>query len=212
MAGRKKGKNNKDKKIKEKCIYFFLEGNKDCSEHKYIKEYYNQLRELKGKAINIKFNFIPCGNGSWTNIEKEIKKEKIKEKIKENDEVWCVLDKDRNDLDKIYKICKGNNYSFIYSNNSFEIWLLFHYENIKVTDCNQKYYERCLSKKIGKEYDKCKGIKFSYEEKERAIKKSKRKDNNYDNDEKSFNNRLNTTNFYMILEKFKEVFYNFDLE
>ena len=26
-----------DKKIKEKCIYFFLEGNKDCSEHKYIK-------------------------------------------------------------------------------------------------------------------------------------------------------------------------------
>ena len=70
---RKKGMNNKNRKLKKKYIYFFMEGSKNCSEDKYIKEYYGEFQD---KATDIGFRFISCGDGSWKNIEKEINKEK----------------------------------------------------------------------------------------------------------------------------------------
>ena len=47
---RKKGMNNKNRKLKKKYIYFFMEGSKNCSEDKYIKEYYGQFQD---KAVDI---------------------------------------------------------------------------------------------------------------------------------------------------------------
>lgn len=211
MAGRKKGKNNKNKKIKEKYIYFFLEGSKDCSEHKYIKEHYNQLKKLNGKAINIEFNFIPCGDGSWKNIEKEIDKEK-RNITDENIEIWCVLDKDKNDLDEINKECIKKNYKLIFSNYSFEVWLLYHYENVKIRECSQKNYESILTRKLNRKYKKSEGIKFFFEDKERAIIQSKKIHEKYQRLEEKINNSFNCTNFYVILEKFKEVFNKFEME
>ena len=68
---RKKGINNKNRNLKKKYIYFFMEGSKNCSEDKYIREYYNQFQD---RAVDIGFKFISCGDGSWKNIEKEIEK------------------------------------------------------------------------------------------------------------------------------------------
>ena len=178
---RKKGMNNKNRKLKKKYIYFFMEGSKNCSEDKYIKEYYGQFQD---KATDIGFRFISCGDGSWKNIEKEINKEK-RNIIDENIEIWCVLDKDKNDLDKI---------------------------NIKIGECSQKNYENILTRKLNKKYKKSEGIKFTFDDKERAIRQSKKIHEKYQRLEEKINNSFNCTNFYMILEKFKEVFYNFDLE
>ena len=200
--------NNKNRKLKKKYIYFFMEGSKNCSEDKYIKEYYGQFQD---KAVDIGFRFISCGDGSWKNIEKEINKEK-RNIIDENIEIWCVLDKDKNDLDKINKECVKNNYKLIFSNYSFEVWLLYHYENIKIGECSQKNYENILTRKLNKKYKKSEGIKFTLDDKERAIRQSKKIHEKYQRLEEKINNSFNCTNFYMILEKFKEVFYNFDLE
>ena len=185
-----------------------MEGSKNCSEDKYIKEYYGQFQD---KAVDIGFRFISCGDGSWKNIEKEINKEK-RNIIDENIEIWCVLDKDKNDLDKINKECVKNNYKLIFSNCSFEVWLLYHYENIKIGECSQKNYENILTRKLNKKYKKSEGIKFTLDDKERAIRQSKKIHEKYQRLEEKINNSFNCTNFYMILEKFKEVFYNFDLE
>ena len=127
--------NNKNRKLKKKYIYFFMEGSKNCSEDKYIKEYYGQFQD---KAVDIGFRFISCGDGSWKNIEKEINKEK-RSIIDENIEIWCVLDKDKNDLDKI---------------------------NIKIGECSQKNYENILTRKLNKKYKKSEGIKFTLDDKE----------------------------------------------
>ena len=206
---RKKGINNQNRIVTKKTYLFFLEGSKNCSEDKYIKEYYNNLKD---KAVDIEFKFIPCGDGSWKNIEREINKEKIKRKDKKEPEIWCVLDKDKNDLDIIDKKCKKNNYKLVFSNHSFEIWLLYHYENIKIGECSQKNYERILTKKLNKKYEKGEGIKFSYEDTERAIKQSKKIHEKYKRLEEKINNSFNCTNFYIILEEFKEVFNNFELK
>ena len=86
---RKKGMNNKNRKLKKKYIYFFMEGSKNCSEDKYIKEYYGQFQD---KAVDIGFRFISCGDGSWKNIEKEINKEKRKLILWSAFFNWGVLD------------------------------------------------------------------------------------------------------------------------
>ena len=205
---RKKGINNKDRKLKKKYIYFFMEGSKNCSEDKYIREYYNQFQD---RAVDIGFKFISCGDGSWKNIEKEINKEK-RNINDENIEIWCVLDKDGNDLDQINKECIKNNYKLVFSNCSFEVWLLYHYEDIKIGKCSQKNYENILTKKLNRKYKKNEGIKFSCEDKERAIKQSKKIHEKYLILEEKINNSFNCTNFYVVLEKFNEVFNKFELE
>ena len=205
---RKKGINNKNRNLKKKYIYFFMEGSKNCSEDKYIREYYNQFQD---RAVDIGFKFISCGDGSWKNIEKEINKEK-RNINDENIEIWCVLDKDKNDLDQINKECIKNNYKLIFSNCSFEVWLLYHYEDIKIGKCSQKNYENILTKKLNRKYKKNEGIKFSCEDKERAIKQSKKIHEKYRILGEKINNSFNCTNFYVILEKFNEVFNKFELE
>lgn len=205
---RRKGINNKNRNLKKKYIYFFMEGSKNCSEDKYIREYYNQFQD---RAVDIGFKFISCGDGSWKNIEKEINKEK-RNINDENIEIWCVLDKDKNDLDQINKECIKNNYKLIFSNCSFEVWLLYHYEDIKTGKCSQKNYENILTKKLNRKYKKNEGIKFSCEDKERAIKQSKKIHEKYRILEEKINNSFNCTNFYVILEKFNEVFNKFELE
>ena len=205
---RKKGINNKNRNLKKKYIYFFMEGAKNCSEDKYIREYYNQFQD---RAVDIGFKFISCGDGSWKNIEKEINKEK-RNINDENIEIWCVLDKDGNDLDQINKECIKNNYKLIFSNCSFEVWLLYHYEDIKIGKCSQKNYENILTKKLNRKYKKNEGIKFSCEDKERAIKQSKKIHEKYLILEEKINNSFNCTNFYVVLEKFNEVFNKFELE
>ena len=205
---RKKGINNKNRKLKKKYIYFFMEGSKNCSEDKYIREYYNKFQD---RAVDIGFKFISCGDGSWKNIEKEINKEK-RNINDENIEIWCVLDKDKNDLDQINKECIKNNYKLVFSNCSFEVWLLYHYEDIKIGKCSQKNYENILTKKLNRKYKKNEGIKFSCEDKERAIKQSKKIHEKYRILGEKINNSFNCTNFYVILEKFNEVFNKFELE
>ena len=205
---RKKGINNKNRNLKKKYIYFFMEGSKNCSEDKYIREYYNQFQD---RAVDIGFKFISCGDGSWKNIEKEINKEK-RNINDENIEIWCVLDKDGNDLDQINKECIKNNYKLVFSNCSFEVWLLYHYEDIKIGKCSQKNYENILTKKLNRKYKKNEGIKFSCEDKERAIKQSKKIHEKYLILEEKINNSFNCTNFYVVLEKFNEIFNKFELE
>ena len=192
---RKKGINNKNRNLKKKYIYFFMEGSKNCSEDKYIREYYNQFQD---RAVDIGFKFISCGDGSWKNIEKEINKEK-RNINDENIEIWCVLDKDGNDLDQINKECIKNNYKLIFSNCSFEVWLLYHYEDIKIGKCSQKNYENILTKKLNRKYKKNEGIKFSCEDKERAIKQSKKIHEKYLILEEKINNSFNCTNFNVVL-------------
>lgn len=205
---RKKGKNNKGKQVKRKCIYFFLEGSKECSEHLYISNYYNKFKD---KAIDIKFSFIPCGSGDWKNIEKNIRKE-IKNRKNENYEIWCVIDKDQNNLDFIQNNCIKNDYKLIFSNYSFEVWLLYHLKDIKIRECSKKNYQSLLSKKIGKEYKKSSGIEFKENQRKIAIEKSKKVHVGYIKEEKMLNECYNCTNFYEIIEKIDISFKNFEIK
>ena len=200
---RKKGVNNKKKEKKRQKIYLFLEGEENCSEHLYLKKYY---KSFETRAIDVDFYFFPSKGGDWKNIKRTVDKE-IKRSKHENIEVWCVLDKDQNNLELIKKECSEERYRLVFSNIYFEIWLLYHYYKYdEIGECNKKKYIKKLEKKLGKGYEKSKGINISEEERKIAIQNSKVRHKMCLRDNISLDEAYNCTNFYEIIEKIDEAF------
>lgn len=206
---RKKGINKEKRHKKRKNIYFFLEGEENCSEHLYLVKYYNSFR---GRAIDIGFYFFPSGSGDWKNIKREIDK-KMKKCDHDNIEIWCILDKDENNLENIQKNCNQNDYKLVFSNMSFEVWLLYHfYEYSKIGECDNKKYIKKLEKKLGKKYKKCNGIEITEKERDFAIQNSKVIYQNYKKLGISLDEMKNCTNFYEVIEKIKNSFKEFSIK
>lgn len=200
---RKKGLNNQNRKITRKKIYLFLEGEKNCSEHLYLKKYYDSFGT---RAIDVNFYFFPCKGGDWKNIKRTINKE-IKKTIPKP-EVWCVLDKDQNNLDFIQKECEKEGYEeLIFSNISFELWLLYHYcKYSNIGKCDKRNYIKKLEKIKGIKYEKSKGIVVEKAEIKTAVQNSRVKYEMCSKDKIPLNEAYNCTNFYKIIERIDEAF------
>ncbi|MBX2925626.1 MAG: RloB domain-containing protein [Chitinophagaceae bacterium] len=78
---------------------------------------------------------------------------------KQYDQVWCVFDKDdfdENDFNNAIQIAEGQNFKVAYSNQSFEYWLILHFDDhqgggMHRRDYNDKINE--LLKPFGVTYD-----------------------------------------------------------
>ena len=86
-------------------------------------------------------------------------KEALRLRAEENDaydQVWCVFDKDDNPCDAfdnaIHQAVERGLY-VAYSNQSFELWYLLHYDYFNTALARQEYMDR-LSGYIGKKYEK----------------------------------------------------------
>ena len=106
---------------------------------------------------------------------------------------------------------KKNNYKLVYSNCSFEVWLLYHYKDIKIGECSQKNYEKLLTKQLNKKYEKKRGIKFSDEQKETAIKQSKKVYERYLAVKKKSITELTVQIFILFLKNLKKSLINMNL-
>jgi len=71
------------------------------------------------------------GKGRSTSV---LVNEAIKRKSRENfSKVWVVFDKDDNsDFDEAIKLAKENDIEVAWSNESFELWLLLHFQDLNV--------------------------------------------------------------------------------
>jgi len=75
------------------------------------------------------------------------------------DQVWCVFDKDNfsaNNFNKAITLAKENDFGVAYSNQSFEYWLILHFEDHQGGGMNRKDYEKTINKYIvplGANYD-----------------------------------------------------------
>lgn len=59
------------------------------------------------------------------------------------DQVWCVFDKDdfsENDFNNAIQIAKANNFGIAYSNQSFEYWLILHFDDHQGAGMHRKDY------------------------------------------------------------------------
>lgn len=67
--------------------------------------------------------------------------EAIKRKNRENfSEIWVVFDKDDNfDFDEAIKLAKDNDIKVAWSNESFELWLLLHFQELQTSISRKQY-------------------------------------------------------------------------
>ena len=70
--------------------------------------------------------------------------EAIKKQSRENySEVWVVFDKDDNtDFDEAIKLAKNNGINVAWSNESFELWILLHFQDLKTAISRDDYIKR----------------------------------------------------------------------
>ncbi|MCX2735679.1 hypothetical protein CHR37_07450 [Bacillus velezensis] len=92
----------------------------------------------------------------------DIRKTEKKDNIYYN-QTWCVFDRDSFSADRFNGAlgkAQANKIDVAYSNESFELWFLLHFEYLNVGLSRDDYGAK-LSKYIGKKYEKCEANMFS---------------------------------------------------
>lgn len=142
------GRNKKRKKGKP-AILIFVEGQTE-------QAYFNCLRqnfELKSATVVQ----LLKGSGDW--IDKVSRDIKLNPKFKGYDaeNVFVIFDKNSDDESQIlsmFRKAKTKKYKVGFSNNSFELWLLAHFETISRSLSTQDILEKNLTAHLGNEYKK----------------------------------------------------------
>jgi hypothetical protein len=94
-----------------------------CEGENTEPSYFNQFRitSAKVKSVGEGYNTVSLVNRALVLAQQE-----------SYDQVWCVFDKDDfidNDFNSAIQIAEANNFGVAYSNQSFEYWLLLHFND-----------------------------------------------------------------------------------
>jgi hypothetical protein len=139
----------------------------------------NYFKKFKEKIDTIDIDIIGKGGDPVNLVKNAIKKkEKYEEKGKPYNQVWCVFDKDEftdSDFDKAIQYADKNGINTAYSNQSFELWFILHFEYMH-SAVSRKDYCLKLNKYLNKKYDKSDPNIYDYilEKQGDAIKYSKK--------------------------------------
>jgi hypothetical protein len=77
-------------------------------------------------------------------------------KLHNYNQVWCVFDKDdfpNSDFDNAIQKARQNKFEIAYSNQSFELWYVLHYQYL-TSSLHRRDYCRLLDTCLGKKYEK----------------------------------------------------------
>ncbi len=99
---------------------------------KYLQKYVSEKRELN-EVIKIEHLERQETASSPHHVLKQLDKYKKKYIIDDNDELWLLIDRDRNTIQNVSDIeqkCKQKKYEFCLTSPCFELWLLLHLQNI----------------------------------------------------------------------------------
>lgn len=94
-----------------------------CEGENTEPSYFNQFRitSAKVKSIGEGYNTVSLVNRAFALAQQE-----------NYDQVWCVFDKDDfkdNDFNSAIQIAEANSFGVAYSNQSFEYWLILHFND-----------------------------------------------------------------------------------
>jgi len=128
----------------DKIFYIFCEGEKT------EPNYFRAFRLSKAKVFAFGEGRSCVSLVSWA--EKEVNSKGYLNDNKnvlaeEKDEVWCVFDRDSfgpKEFDNAIHKAEKLGYKLAYSNESFELWYLLHFEYLN-TALNRKQYEKKLN-------------------------------------------------------------------
>ncbi|WP_314406062.1 RloB family protein [Leuconostoc suionicum] len=141
----------KKKRRSKKMVYVFVEGVTE-------KTYFDALRQQL-RLTSLKMEILKLDNAGCNWVEKSLNQMRNNPNYKResNTEVFVVFDKDqlkKTQFDTMLSLAKRNDISIIFSNISFELWLLAHFEPITTANYSlQKTIEK-LSQHLSEKYIK----------------------------------------------------------
>lgn len=159
-----------DSRIEDKLSTFIIFTEDEVSERIYFKSFetdnlkVNVIGNQKSKIANVINAIKHCQDNTLFDDNAKISEEGI--------QVWCVYDRDRsfysnaNEADKndisfnaSLLIAESHNIKVAWSNDSFELWVLLHFEDVECTEVllRDKYYER-LTKIMEANEELCKNL------------------------------------------------------
>lgn len=108
--------------------------------------YFGNMRDIINKRfqqreIETNYPIKVEGTGKSTSV---LVNEAIKRRSQGNfSDVWVVFDKDANiDFDEAIKLAKDNNIKVAWSNESFELWLLLHFQDLYASVQRDSYNQK----------------------------------------------------------------------
>lgn len=125
---------------KRKDIYIFCEGTET------EVQYFNCIKQLM-KVHTVKVRVKGVGQSSKSLLDYAYNSTRG---IKDMDSVWIVFDKDDIDIKEIehtYKLAKQRNVNIAFSNCSFEVWFLLHFEKF---NSKSRYDRKIIYRKLEK--------------------------------------------------------------
>lgn len=113
-----------------------------CEGENTEPSYFNQFRITSAivKSVGIGYNTISLVNKALELSQKG-----------KFDKVWCVFDKDDfkdDDFNSAIKIAKVNNFGIAYSNQSFEYWLILHFNDHQGGAMHRNQYNKKINELI----------------------------------------------------------------
>ncbi|MGL5085925.1 MAG: RloB family protein [Clostridium sp.] len=135
--GRKKSRNLNTRDLKPSTCLIITEGTEtEVNYFENIKQIINS--RYRSREIQENYPIKVEGKARSTSV---LVNEAIKRKNRENfSTVWVVFDKDDNsDFDVAIKLAKDNNIEVAWSNESFELWLLLHFQDLSVGISRSQY-------------------------------------------------------------------------
>lgn len=135
-----------DVRKEDKLATFIIFTEDKTSERLYFESF---------QTSNLKINVVENQKSKMENVFRAIKYCEQKKAFDKGIHVWCVFDRDFNgnpgildkaeiSFDESTHTAKRNNIKVAWSNDSFELWVLLHYEDVDPKEplLRSKYYER----------------------------------------------------------------------
>lgn len=141
----------KKKRPSKKMVYIFVEGVTE-------KTYFDALRQ-KLRLTSVKMEILKLDNAGCNWVEKSLNQMRNNPNYRRdsNTEVFVVFDKDqlkKAQFENMLSLAKINDISIIFSNISFELWLLAHFEPITTANYSLRKTIEKLSQHLSEKYIK----------------------------------------------------------
>lgn len=141
----------KKKRPSKKMVYIFVEGVTE-------KTYFDALRQ-KLRLTSVKMEILKLDNAGCNWVEKSLNQMRNNPNYRRdsNTEVFVVFDKDqlkKAQFETMLSLAKINDISIIFSNISFELWLLAHFESITTANYSLRKTIEKLSQHLSEKYIK----------------------------------------------------------
>lgn len=141
----------KKKRPSKKMVYIFVEGVTE-------KTYFDALRQ-KLRLTSVKMEILKLDNAGCNWVEKSLNQMRNNPNYRRdsNTEVFVVFDKDqlkKAQFETMLSLAKINDISIIFSNISFELWLLAHFEPITTANYSLRKTIEKLNQHLSEKYIK----------------------------------------------------------